>query len=326
MFPNLCIVLLLAVFSLPFIEAEETVVQPVIIDTDVGTQMDDSFAIAFALQSSQFMDVKLVVTCTDDTTARAKILAKQLTIAGRDSVPIGIGLANGNKTGHPLWDWAKDFNLSDYKGGVYEDGIDQMAKIIMNSDTIVTIMAIGPMTNFPILLQKYPKVVKKARIRAMAGSIYRGYDNASTPTNEYNVKICPRCMQDLLRAGWNITITPLDTCGVTYLTPKYSQPFIATSNPWSYALGTSLLYFCTNKTCQLNVSTRAVWDSVATLLNLPNANDFLVFQQLNLTVTDDGFTVMDNKDGVPTKVALYWKGGDVGLSAFRNYFISVLSK
>ena len=299
--------------------------QPVIIDTDLGTQMDDSFAIGFALQSSEYIDVKLVVTCTDDTTARAKILAKQLTIAGRDDVPIGIGLANSNKTGHPLWDWAKDFELSNYKGGVFENGIDQMAKIILESDTVVTIMAIGPMTNFPLLLQKYPEVVKKARIRAMAGSIYRGYDNSTTPTDEYNVRTCPQCMRDLLQAGWNITITPLDTCGITYLTPAYSQPFIASSSSWSFALGSSLLYFCTNLNCSLDVSTRAVWDSVGTLLTLPKADDFLVFKRLNLTVTDDGYTIIDDSGGTPTEVALYWKDNG-GLDSFREYFISVLSR
>ena len=76
--------------------------QPVIIDTDIGSDIDDSFAIALALQSSELLDVQLIVTCTDDTTARAKIAAKLLTIAGRDSVPIGIGQANANETVHTL--------------------------------------------------------------------------------------------------------------------------------------------------------------------------------------------------------------------------------
>ena len=167
--------------------------------------------------------MQLVVTCTDDTTTRAKIVAKLLTIAERDSVPIGIGEANSNQTRHTLWGWAQDFNLSDYKGGVYEDGVDQMAKIILASETVVDIIAIGPMTNFPHLLDKYPDVVKKARIRAMAGSIYRGYGNSTTPAQEYNVMMCPYCMQRMLKAGWNVSITPLDTCGTATLPPQNCQ-------------------------------------------------------------------------------------------------------
>ena len=300
-----------------------TAPRPVIIDTDIGSDIDDSFAIGFALQSSQCLDVKLIVTCTDDTTARAKIVGKLLTIAGMDSTPIGVGYANGNKTDHTLWDWAKDFNLSDYRGGVFEDGVDQMAKIILSSETVVDIIAIGPMTNFPLLLQKYPDVVKKARIRAMAGSIYRGYDNSTTPTEEYNVKICPECMQELLTAGWNVSITPLDTCGVATLPPQFSEPLISSTNLWSSGLTSSLLYFCTVVPCQLDVATSPLYDTVATLLALPSAGDYVDFKMLNLTVTDDGYTVIDNQAGVLTQVALYWK--DNGLDKYRSFLVDMLS-
>jgi inosine-uridine nucleoside N-ribohydrolase len=302
-----------------------TAPRPVIIDTDIGSDIDDSFAIGFALQSSQCLDVKLIVTCTDDTTARAKIVGKLLTIAGMDSTPIGVGYANGNKTDHTLWDWAKDFNLSDYRGGVFEDGVDQMAKIILSSETVVDIIAIGPMTNFPLLLQKYPDVVKKARIRAMAGSIYRGYDNSTTPTEEYNVKICPECMQELLTAGWNVSITPLDTCGVATLPPQFSEPLISSTNLWSSGLTSSLLYFCTVVPCQLDVATSPLYDTVATLLALPSAGDYVDFKMLNLTVTDDGYTVIDNQAGVLTQVALYWKDNTVGLDKYRRFLVDMLS-
>ena len=304
---------------------KHTAPRPVIIDTDIGSDIDDSFAIGFALQSSQYLDVKLIVTCTDDTTARAKIVGKLLTIAGKDNVPIGIGYANENKTRHILWDWAQDFNLSDYKGGVYEDGIDQMAKIILGSETVVDILALGPMTNFPLLLERYPDVVKNARIRAMAGSIYRGYDNSTTPAEEYNVMICPYCMQKLLEAWWNVTITPLDTCGTTTLPPQFSQPFIASANRWSSGLTASLLYFCTILQCQLDVATTPLYDTVATLLALPNVEDFIDFKMLNLTVTSSGYTVIDNKAGVPTQVALYWNRDIIGLDQYRKFLADVLS-
>ena len=316
---------LLSLFHEPQLCSQTSAPRPVIIDTDIGSDIDDSFAIGLALQSSAYLDVKLIVTCTDDTTARAKILGKLLTIAGEDRVPIGIGYPNNNNTRHTLWNWAKDFNLSDYKGGVYKDGVDQMAKIILSSDTLVDIIAIGPMTNFPLLLQKYPSVVKKARIRAMAGSIYRGYDNSTTPAEEYNVQMCPDCMQQMLQAGWNVTITPLDTCGVASLPPHYSQPFIASANHWSFGLGASLLYFCTIAQCQLNVATSPLYDTVATLLTLPNAEDYVDFRTLKLTVTSQGYTVIDDRTGVATQVALYWKGDIVGLDQYRMYLASTLS-
>ena len=297
--------------------------QPVVIDTDIGTFVDDFYAIGFALQSP-YLDVKLIVTSTDDTTARAKILAKLLTLAGRDSIPVGIGVANQNKTVRALWDWAKDYNLSTYKGGVYEDGVGEMAKIILGSESVVDILAIAPMTNFPFLLRKYPDVVKKARIKAMAGSIYKGYHNSSIPTEEYNVKLCPHCAQEVLRAGWNITIAPLDTCGVSYLPPSYYEPFIAASTRWTLLLGAIQLFYCTVVECELTSASSLMCDTVGTLISLPTANTYVTFKQLSITVTDDGHTIVD-KSGVPTQVALYWNNNTIGLDQYRNYMVSVIS-
>ena len=207
--------------------------KPVIIDTDIGSYIDDSYAISFSLQSFEYLDVKLIVTCTDDTTARAKVAAKLLTITGHDDIPLGIGVPNNNVTNHTLWDWGQDFNLSDYKGGIYDDGVDQMAKIILGSETVVDIIAIGPMTNFPLLLERYPDVVKNARIRAMDGSIYRGYDNSTTPIAEYNVRMCPHCFDVVLKAGWDVAIAPLDIAGVATMTPEYVEELIDSSSAWS---------------------------------------------------------------------------------------------
>ena len=70
--------------------------------------------------------------------------------------------------------------------------------LILNSPTLVNIICIGPMTNFPELLKCYPNVASKAHIYAMAGSISQGYHNSPTPVPEYNIHMCPWCMQKCL--------------------------------------------------------------------------------------------------------------------------------
>lgn len=302
--------------------------KPVIIDTDIGSYVDDSYAISFSLQNREYLDIKLIVTCTDDTTTRAKIAAKLLTITGHDDIPLGIGVWNNNVTNHTLWDWASDFNLSDYKGGVYEDGIDQMAKIILGSETVVDIIAIGPMTNFPLLLERYPDVVKNARIRAMAGSIYRGYDNSTVPTAEYNVRMCPHCLDIVLKAGWDIDITPLDTTGVATMTPGYVQELIASSSVWSNVLDAHMLFWCSKGIipCHLNTATITLPDPVTLLLVLPNTNDYIELEELNLTVTEKGYVKINDTCGIPTQVALYWRENLVGLDMYRKYITTVLSQ
>ena len=48
---------------------------PVVIDTDIGTAFDDSVAILYALQHPA-LDVKMILTSSDDTLLRAKLVAK----------------------------------------------------------------------------------------------------------------------------------------------------------------------------------------------------------------------------------------------------------
>ena len=301
--------------------------QPVVIDTDIGSFMDDSFSVAFAVQS-KFIQVKLIVTCTDDTTARAKVLAKFLTLMGRDDIPIGVGLKNDNLTNHDLFEWGADFDLSQYRGGVFEDGIEKMAGVIQDSSTPVDIIAIGPMTNFPTLLSKYPSVVTNSKVYAMAGSVYKGYLNSSTPSSEYNVRLCPWCMSLLLKADWFVQITPLDTCGTFTLNAKLFESMIATTNNVSLALTSQLFYYCLvhEDACVFygnDIHYPILFDVVATLLTLPVSDKFLSITTLPLTVKDDGYTVVDKENGTTTSVALSWQPNE-GESYFMNYVVEVL--
>lgn len=50
---------------------------PVIVDTDIGTDYDDAWALGLLLASPE-VDVRLVVTATDNTTARAQIVGRYL--------------------------------------------------------------------------------------------------------------------------------------------------------------------------------------------------------------------------------------------------------
>ncbi len=63
---------------------------PVILDTDIGSDIDDTWALAFLLRCPE-LDLKIVVVSTGDTDYRAKLVAKQLMVAGRTDIAIGIG-------------------------------------------------------------------------------------------------------------------------------------------------------------------------------------------------------------------------------------------
>ena len=72
----------------------------IILDTDIGSDIDDTWALVMLLNLSRGpdglgegpVDVKLITTCFADTTYRAKLVALALTSAQRTDIPIGIGI------------------------------------------------------------------------------------------------------------------------------------------------------------------------------------------------------------------------------------------
>lgn len=283
---------------------------PVIIDTDVGSFIDDSFAIVYAAQS-EALDIKLIITCTQDTTARAKVVAKLMKLLGRDDIPIGIGVANNNNTHQSLIGWGAEEDLSTYKGGVHSDGVAKMADVIKNSQETVDIIAIGPMTNFPSLVQRFPDVVSKANIKAMAGSIYIGYNGASPPAAEYNVFMCPWCMQVLLAANWSsVTLTPLDTCWNIALDVGQVEKTLLGDSKASTALASTITYFCIVDYCNLKKETPILFDVIGTLISMPYVGmQYMNYATLKLSVNNAGFTVVDKEQGRTTSAAITWKQG-----------------
>ncbi len=82
---------------------------PVILDTNLGTDIDDSWAIAYMLKCPE-LDVKLITTATGDTTYRAKLCARLLRAGGRTDVPIGIGIPLG-AVKERLYDYANELDF-----------------------------------------------------------------------------------------------------------------------------------------------------------------------------------------------------------------------
>ena len=64
--------------------------KPVVLNTDIGFDVDDVWALAFMLKCPE-LDIKLITTNTGDSEYSATLVGKMLEIAGRTDIPIGIG-------------------------------------------------------------------------------------------------------------------------------------------------------------------------------------------------------------------------------------------
>ena len=118
---------------------------PVILDTDIGSDIDDTWALIMMLNSPE-LDIKLITSTTGNTVERAKIIAKLLEISGHTEIPIGIGVNPDNHVCNQAA-WVKDYNLADYPGQIYDDGVQAITETIMSSQKEITLICIGPLPN-----------------------------------------------------------------------------------------------------------------------------------------------------------------------------------
>jgi len=149
---------------------------PVIIVTDIGTDIDDSWAIALALRSRE-LDLKLVVVDPADTPYRAAVAAKLLEQSGHADVPVAIGdnsgpMGDDNKTLKP---WIAGYDIGKYPGKVYADGVAALVDAVEASPSPVTIIAIGPVHSLALALKRAPDIASKCRLVGMFGSFDVGY-------------------------------------------------------------------------------------------------------------------------------------------------------
>src|SRR6266568_2512316 len=120
-----CVLASLAIIASPLCSGQASAVlavpQKVIIDTDIGDDIDDAFALALALRSPE-LQILGVTTTFGDTELRARLASRLLSEAGRADIPVFAGApthaknqltqrryAEGGHLGNPSHTSAVDF-------------------------------------------------------------------------------------------------------------------------------------------------------------------------------------------------------------------------
>jgi inosine-uridine nucleoside N-ribohydrolase len=304
---------LLLAMALPMAAARPpTHKTPVILDTDIGDDIDDTWALALALKSPE-LDVKLVVTDFGNTEHRAKIVARFLEIAGRTDIPIGIGIKQ-NDDESPQAGWVEGYDLARYTGTVHHDGVKALIDTAMAATEPMTLIAIGPPPNLEAALEREPRIAGKLRLAGMFGSLRHGYGGSAKPEPEWNVRANVAAARAVLGAPWNDAIsTPLDTCGRVQLEGARYARVRDSRDPVARAVVESFRLWCRNREwCvkdheQVEAKSSTLFDTVAVYLAV--SRDFVKTERMGVRVADDGMTVPD-AEGRSLAWATEWKDLD----------------
>lgn len=275
---------------------------PVILDTDAGSDIDDTWAIGMLLGCPQ-IDLKLVVTGRDNAPLKACLVAKVLEQMGRTGIPVGIGVkVNDDPTNQDQW--IGDYKVDQYPGKVHQDGVQAMIDLIEASPSPVTLLLIGPQTNIREALKRAPGIAKKTRIVAMAGSVEIGYNGKVGREPECNVVVDVAAARAVFAAPWDITMVPLDGCGTLalkgdrYAQVAGSQNSRAKTVIENYRLWTHFKAFPEGESSIL-------FDTAAVALVFNDS--FFDMKTVRLSIDDAGITVPDEKNGRPVRCAMGWK-------------------
>jgi purine nucleosidase len=187
--------------------------EKVIIDTDIGDDVDDAFAVALALRSPE-VQVLGITTTFGDTNTRAKLADRLLGEAGREDIPVAVGTptqAAGQFTQRAYAEGGHFARAS------HPQAVGFILEQIRRNPGQVTLVAIGPLVNVGALIDQDAASFRKLkRVLVMGGSIERGYGDLgySKPRGsepEWNIKNDIGSAQKLFDSGVPIFMMPLDS-------------------------------------------------------------------------------------------------------------------
>jgi len=187
--------------------------EKIIIDTDIGDDVDDAFALALAVKSPE-LEILGVTTTFGDTEARAKIVDRFLGEVGRAEIPVLTGKATATKNPMSQRKYGEGGHFAKSSRG---DAVDFLLEQIRKYPGKITLVAIGPLMNVGAAIDKDAATFRKLkRVVLMGGSIRRGYGDLGytapvPPMPEWNILNDVASAQKLFAAGVPLFVMPLDS-------------------------------------------------------------------------------------------------------------------
>jgi inosine-uridine nucleoside N-ribohydrolase len=212
--------------------------QLAILDTDIGDDIDDAFALALALRSPE-LKLLGITTTFGDTELRARLVDRYLHAVGRTNIPVAAGVPTAHTNVFTQMAYASQWPKTVHPGGV-RFLLDQ----IRAHPGAITLIAIGPLSNVGEAIKEDPTTFAKLkRVVLMGGSIDRGYDGANgerrPPDAEWNINRDPAGAKALFASGVPVFVMPLDSTQI-HLDAKEREHIFAHGSPLTDQL--TLLY------------------------------------------------------------------------------------
>jgi purine nucleosidase len=186
--------------------------EKIIIDSDIGDDVDDAFALALAVKSPEF-EILGVTTAFGETELRAKIVDRFLGEVGRTDIPVMAGKA----TPPTPMSQRRYAEVGHFTKNSHGDAADFLLDQIRKHPGEITLIAIGPLMNVGAAIDRDPATFRKLkRVVIMGGSVRKGYGDYGynehfPPAPEWNILNDVGSAQKLFTSGVPLFVMPLDS-------------------------------------------------------------------------------------------------------------------
>ena len=186
--------------------------QKIILDTDIGDDIDDALALAFAIMSGK-IDVLGVTTVFKNTDQRAELACCLLEALGQTDIPVYAGIGKTLLQSIPDWEQVAAGHrprqmevLKQQQSSIQPKpgrAVDFIIDTVMASDGDITLVPIGPFTNIATAFILEPRLAQKTKICMMGGATDR-------VRPEWNALCDPEATRVVFGTGVPITMVGLD--------------------------------------------------------------------------------------------------------------------
>src|SRR3712207_156570 len=222
----------------------------VILDTDIGTDVDDALALALAAASPE-LRVEGVTTVHADAPLRARIARTLLDLASREDVPVIAGASKPLQTPLPenfhwgprLWGHEgvgvlppEDLSPTDDP----DTNADEAARFIIEKAAAhpseLSLITVGPLTNVARALQLEPQLANRISGLTLMGGMVDVSKSDWPPMLETNLNADPGAARIVFASGVPLTIVPIEVTTRVFLSPAQREEMRAWGQPLSDTL------------------------------------------------------------------------------------------
>jgi len=222
-----------------------------ILDTDIGTDVDDAVALALAINSPE-IELIGVTTVFADVTARARHAMKMLQLAGRTDIPVAAGTSLPLLRERPThWGGHEGKGVLGPEGDalrpIEQHAVDFIASSVLAEPGQVTLAAVGPLTNIALAIIREPRIIESVKeLIVMGGATRTGGNALALPVAEWNIFCDPEAARVVIGSGIHMTMVTLDVTTQVVLNREHLARIRAAGTPLASCVADQLDTFWTD--------------------------------------------------------------------------------